>query len=107
MARFDLYDNPSPRSRTKSPYLLDVQSDHLGSLMSRVVIPLTRVAGNYTSGKVAQDLAPIIEIGGEKFILETPFLGAIRTSELGPATGTLKLEQTRVLAALDRLFGAF
>jgi toxin CcdB len=84
-----------------------VQSDHLGSLISRAVIPLTRVAGNYTSGKVAQDLAPIIEIGGEMFILETPFLGAIRISELGPATGTLKSEQSRVLAALDRLFGAY
>ncbi|CAE6856188.1 hypothetical protein R69746_07590 [Paraburkholderia aspalathi] len=107
MAHFDLYNNPSSKSRAKSPYLLDVQSDHLGNLMSRVVIPLTRVTGNYTSGKVAQDLAPIIEIGSEKFILETPFLGAIRTSELGPSTGTLKSEQTRILAALDRLFGAF
>jgi toxin CcdB len=107
MARFDLYNNPSSRSRANSPYLLDVQSDHLGSLISRIVIPLTRVAGNYTSSKVAQDLAPIIEIGGEKFILETPFLGAIRTSELGPPTGTLKSEQSRILSALYRLFGAY
>ena len=107
MARFDLYNNPSSRSRAKSPYLLDVQSDHLDSLISRVVIPLTRVAGNYTPGEVAQDLAPIVEIGREKFILETPFLGAIRTSELGPATGTLKPEQSWVLAALNRLFGAY
>jgi toxin CcdB len=75
MARFDLYENPSPKSRGKSPYLLAVQSDNLGGLISRVVIPLTRVARNYTPGKVAQDLALIIEIGGEKFVLETPFLG--------------------------------
>ncbi|WP_414445253.1 CcdB family protein [Burkholderia sp. 22PA0106] len=107
MARFDLYNNPSSRSKAKSPYLLDVQSDHPGDLMSWVVIPLAHLAGSYTPAKVAQDLAPILEIDGEKFILETPFLGAIRTSELGPSTGTLKSEQTRVLAALDRLFGAF
>lgn len=107
MARFDLHNNPSPRSRAKTPYVLDVQSDHLGNLISRVVIPLTRVAGNYTAAKVAQDLAPIIEIGGEKLILETPFFGAVRTSELGPVIGTLQHEQGRVLAALDRLFGAF
>ncbi|WP_408523543.1 CcdB family protein [Paraburkholderia fungorum] len=56
MARFDLYNNPSSRHRAKLPYLLDVRSDHLGDLMSRVVIPLTCLAGNYTSGKVAQDL---------------------------------------------------
>jgi toxin CcdB len=107
MARFDLYNNPSAKSKGKSPYLLDVQSDHLGSLMSRVVIPLTLVSGNYTPSKVAQDLAPLIEIGGEKFLLETPFLGAIRTSELGVAIGSLKAEQGRIVAALDRLFGAY
>lgn len=107
MARFDLYNNPSTRSRAKSPFLLDVQSDHLGSLISRVVIPLTRVAGNYTASKVAQDLSPIIEIEGEPFVLETPLLGAFRTSDLGPAIGTLKDEQSRISAALDRLFGAY
>ena len=107
MARFDLYNNPSTSSRIKSPFLLDVQSDHLGNLMSRVVIPLTRVAGNYTTSKVAQDLSPIIEIEGEPFVLETPLLGAVRTSDLGPAIGTLKGEQDRISAALDRLFGAY
>ncbi|MDN7671103.1 CcdB family protein [Burkholderia oklahomensis] len=107
MARFDLYSNPSSKSKAKSPYLLDVQSDHLGNLMSRVVIPLTRVIGNYTPGKVAQDLVPLIEIEGEKFVLETPFLGAMRTSDLGPAIGALKAERDRVTAALDRLFGAY
>jgi toxin CcdB len=107
MARFDLYNNPSSKSKAKSPYLLDVQSDHLGNLMSRVVIPLTRVSGNYTPDKVAQDLAPIVEIGGDRFVLETPFLGAIRTVELGAVVGSLQSEQSRVLAALDRLFGAY
>ncbi|WP_321918023.1 CcdB family protein, partial [Paraburkholderia sp. J11-2] len=101
------YNNPSTRSGTRSPFLLDVQSNHLGNLISRVVIPLTRVAGNYTASKVAQDLSPIIEIEGEPFVLETPLLGAFRTSDLGPAIGTLKDEQSRISAALDRLFGAY
>ncbi|WP_233859362.1 CcdB family protein [Paraburkholderia sp. HD33-4] len=107
MSRFDLYNNPSARSRAASPFLLDVQSDHLGNLISRVVVPLTRVAGNYTGSKVAQDLSPIIDIEGEQFVLETPLLGAIRTSELGSAIGTLRDEQNRIGAALDRLFGAY
>ncbi|MCP3725132.1 CcdB family protein [Paraburkholderia sp. CNPSo 3272] len=105
MARFDLYNNPSTRPRAKSPFLLDVQSDHPGNLMSRVVIPLTRLAGNCTASKVAQDLSPINEIEGEPFVLETPLLGAVRTSDLGPAISTL--EQERISAALDRLFGAY
>jgi toxin CcdB len=107
MARFDLYNNPSPRSKATSPFLLDVQSDHLGNLISRVIIPLTRVAGNYTASNVAQDLSPLIAIGAEQFVLETPLLGAIKTSDLGPAIGTLKDEQDRIGAALDRLFGAY
>ncbi|MEM5312609.1 CcdB family protein [Paraburkholderia sp. JHI869] len=107
MARFDLYNNPSTKSRAKSPFLLDVQSDHLGDLLSRVVVPLTRVAGNYTASKVAQDLSPIFEIAGEPFVLETPLLGAVRTNDLGSAIGTLKGEQDRISAALDRLFGAY
>ncbi|HKT98947.1 MAG TPA: CcdB family protein [Paraburkholderia sp.] len=106
MARFDLYSNPA-KSRTTTPYLLDVQSDHLGNLESRVVIPVTRVAGNYTASKVAQDLSPIIVIDGEQFMLETPFLGAFPASQLGSAVGTLKGEQDRIGAALDRLFGAY
>jgi toxin CcdB len=36
MARFDLYENPSSKSRGKSSYLLDVQSEHLcGTDISR------------------------------------------------------------------------
>ncbi|TCK33569.1 toxin CcdB [Paraburkholderia sp. BL8N3] len=107
MARFDLYSNPSARSKANSPYLVDVQSDHLGDLVSRVVIPLTRVAGNYTPSKVAQDLSPLFDIEDEQFVLETPLLGAIKTSDLGPAVGTLRSEQDRIIAALDRLFGAY
>lgn len=62
MARIDLYSNPSSKSKAKSPCLLDVQNDPLGNLMSRVVIPLTRATGNCTPSKVAQDVAPLIDI---------------------------------------------
>ncbi|TXC89094.1 hypothetical protein FRZ40_03435 [Paraburkholderia azotifigens] len=58
VARFDLYNNPSPRSKATSPFLLDVRSDHLDLLISRVVIPLTRVAGNYTASKVGAGPLP-------------------------------------------------
>ncbi|WP_322059961.1 CcdB family protein [Paraburkholderia sp. J63] len=83
MARFDLYNNPSTRSRAKSPFLLDAQSDYLGNLISRVIIPLTRIAGNYTTSKVAQDLSPIIEIEGEAFVLEMPLLGTVSVGRSG------------------------
>jgi len=39
MARFDVYANPGSHANT-TPYLLDVQSDLLDGLDSRMVIPL-------------------------------------------------------------------
>jgi toxin CcdB len=59
MARFDLFSNPSAKSKAKSPYLLDIQSNHLGDLSSRVVVPLTRVLGSYTPTTIARDLSPV------------------------------------------------
>ena len=39
MARFDVYPNPGQQAKT-TPYLLDVQSDLLDDLDTRVLIPL-------------------------------------------------------------------
>ena len=40
MARFDLYDNSDDEMRRLAPYLLDVQSTHVGILPTRIVTPL-------------------------------------------------------------------
>ena len=44
MTQFTVYRNKNPRSRATFPYLLDVQSDLLDGLQTRVVIPLTKAA---------------------------------------------------------------
>jgi toxin CcdB len=87
MSRFDLSNNPSSRSRAASPFLLDVQSDHLCNLMSRVV-------GNYTVRKVAQDLSPINEIEGGQFVLETPLLACSGQLVPAPRLARSKLNKT-------------
>jgi len=40
MAQFDVYRNAHPATRARVPYLLDVQSDLLETLATRVVVPL-------------------------------------------------------------------
>jgi len=40
MAQFDVYLNPNPDTRKPIPYLLDVQTDLLDTLATRVVVPL-------------------------------------------------------------------
>jgi len=39
MAHFDVYRNPNPATRARIPYLLDVPSDLLDPLVTRVVGP--------------------------------------------------------------------
>jgi toxin CcdB len=38
--QFDVYRNPDASTRSRFPYLLDIQSDLLDSLSTRVVVPL-------------------------------------------------------------------
>ena len=38
--QYDVYPNPSPRMRHEYPYLVDIQSDLLSSLATRMVVPL-------------------------------------------------------------------
>lgn len=40
MAQFDVYANPSSHSSVHYPYLVDIQSEVLSGLGSRIVIPL-------------------------------------------------------------------
>lgn len=62
MARFDVYANPGEHART-TPYLLDVQSDLLDGLESRVVVPLRDLA-HFADVKLPELLMPVFEIQG-------------------------------------------
>jgi toxin CcdB len=70
MARFDVYANPGSHAKT-TPYLLDVQSDLLDGLDTRMVIPL-RSLHAFPKVKVSLRLTPVLTIQGEELLLETP-----------------------------------
>ena len=67
MARFDVYANPGNHATT-TPYLLDVQSDLLDALGTRMVIPL-RSLKTFPTVKLSNRLTPIFKIKGEEFLL--------------------------------------
>ncbi|WP_116144289.1 CcdB family protein [Paraburkholderia sp. BL27I4N3] len=69
-ARFDLYTNPDIETRKLAPYLLDVQSIHVGILPVRIVILLRPLRHLAFSGKPF-DLLPVFEISGEECLLDT------------------------------------
>lgn len=105
MARFDVYANPSNQSAS-TPYLLDVQSDLLDALDSRVVIPLRRLK-DFPNVKISTRLTPIFKIGREDFLLETPKMGAIPTRLLKTPVQSIAHKQTEIISALDFLFHGF
>lgn len=105
MARFDIYSNAG-KSQKVVPFLLDVQSNVISGLATRIVIPL-RPVSLFPSIHIPPDLFPIIYIGDAKYFLDTPQLGAIPLAELKTKVGSAHSQQALIHAALDRAFGAY
>ena len=105
MARFDVYANPGSHATT-TPYLLDVQSDLLDGLDSRMVIPLRSLQA-FPKVKLSTRLTPVVTIKGEEFLLETPKMGAVPLRVLKAPVTTLTQAQDQITAALDFLFQGY
>ena len=105
MARFDVYANPGNHAKT-TPYLLDVQSNLLDGLDSRMVIPL-RSLKHFPKVTVATQLTPIFRIGGKDYLLETPKMGAVPQRVLKSPIASLAESQPEITAALDFLFQGY
>lgn len=105
MARFDVYANPGSHAAT-TPYLLDVQSDLLDGLDTRMVIPL-RSLKHFPDVKLSSRLTPIFTVDGEDCLLETPKMGAAPRRLLKKPVATLAGEQAHVTAAMDFLFEGY
>lgn len=105
MGRFDIYSNPG-KNKGGIPYLVDVQSNVISALATRIVIPLRTLTG-FSSLALPGDLFPIIEVDGVDHFLDTPQMGAIALSELKAKVGSAQAHQFDIQTALDRVFGAY
>lgn len=105
MARFDVYPNPGAHSGT-TPYLLDVQSDLLDGLDSRVVIPLRRLE-HFAKVKLPTQLTPVLRVAGIDYLLETPKMGSVPKRILKVSVVCLADEQDQITAAMDFLFQGY
>lgn len=101
MPQFSVHSNRNPRTRGAIPFLLDVQSDLLDRLDTRVVIPLVRAES--FDGPPSESLKPAFTIGGKRHILLTPMLAGILRKELGPEVENLRSKRFEIIAALDVL----
>lgn len=103
MARFDVYQHPDAALRRNTPFLLDVQNNHISGIATRVVVPLR------TANQVAQpmrDLNPVFEVAGKRVVLDTAALAAVPCAELKKAVDNVAAHSGTIVAALDVLFGA-
>jgi len=99
MAQFDVHRNPNAATRARIPYLLDVQSDLLDPIATRVVVPLCKP--EVLSGKPAERLNPAFEIEGRKLLMLTPELAGVSRKALGERVTNLTAERAAIIAALD------
>ena len=84
MARFDVYQY----SNKNVPYLLDVQTNLLNDLNTRVVIPL--VSKNKAGQEILPKLKTIIKIKRKKHILMTTDISTLTKPSIGKFITNIK-----------------
>jgi len=104
MAQFEVYRNPNPDSRKDVPYLLDVQSDLLSGLDTRIVVPLIT---EKIFGPPARQLNPVFVIEETRVVMSTCELAGVRRQEIGRRVASLAGQHDEIVAALDFAFHGY
>ena len=99
MPKYDVFPNPSGDG-----YLLDVQTDLLNDLNTRVVVPLLPTS---SAPKPATRLNPIFDFEDHPVVMATQFMAAVPTSILKISIGKLDEEFEKVTSAIDMLIHGF
>jgi toxin CcdB len=105
MARFDVYRNPAATAEA-TPYLLDIQSDWLDGLDTRVVVPLRRL-DRFATVKLPDRLTPTFVIESMHCMLETPKLASVPVRLLRDKVINLSDHREVVTQALDFLLQGY
>ncbi len=101
MPQFAVHKNTNTATSTAVPFLLDVQSDLIAELGTRVVVPLYTASA--MKGKALKTLTPTFEIAGKQYVMVTPQLAGIAKKQLGIQVAELSAQRDEIIAALDLL----
>jgi len=96
----DVHANPDD-PLGQMPYLLDIQTNLLSGLDTRVVVPLVRSA---SFGRPVSRLHPAFAVGGAEFIMATHLLAAVRRQSLGAFVASLDEQRDAIISAIDVLW---
>jgi toxin CcdB len=100
MSQFVAYANADAASKRVMPYLLDVQSDLIETVGSRVVVPLVAIE---RVGGVIDTLMPCLDVGDRRMVMDTAQIMGIPVRMLGGQVADLSHERQAILAAIDML----
>ena len=101
MARNDVYAAPD---RHGMRLVLDVQSDLLYALKTRVIVPLEPRDGRPAP---AQDLNPILTVHGQDYVMATQAIASLPIKLLGRPIASLADRHDDITSALDILLTGF
>lgn len=101
MPRFAVYRNPNAATRAHYPLLLDIQSDLLDPLATRVVVPLSPADASIS--RAMGTLTPTLRFEGVDYVMLAPQVAGIATRALGPMVGDLSADRATIMAAVDFL----
>ncbi|EGW23259.1 CcdB family protein [Methylobacter tundripaludum] len=104
MAQFDVFENPNKATNQTIPYLLDVQSDLLDNLSTRVVVPLVSASA---MGKAIKHLNPEFTIRNTAVFMSTAELAGVPVRAIGEKVDSLTGRRHEIISALDFLFTGF
>lgn len=97
--QFDVYDNPSARMRDQYPFVVDVQSNLLSSLATRMVMPLA--VTSLAASELPRSLCPVVTVR-QKSLMLVPFEAAPLDKRLLKTEVTsLRDRASDIIAAMD------
>lgn len=99
MAQFALYRNANRQTQGRYPFLLDIQSDFLNELKTRLVVPVIKLAER----KPITRLNPIFQWEQQQYLLVVQEIAAIPANNLGVKVTELETLRGEILAAVDLL----
>ena len=99
MRQFDVYANPSKATRKAYPFIVDIQSNVISEIATRIVLPLGRKA--HFRNEEMKGLTPTITYEGEDFLLLTPQIASMPAKTLKDPIGSLSHLRDEIIAALD------
>jgi toxin CcdB len=99
MRQFDVYANPSKATRNAYPFIVDIQSNIISDIATRIVVPLGRKVD--FKNEELKGLTPAVTYEGEDLLLLIPQIASMPTKALKDPVGSLKHLRDEIIAALD------